>query len=90
MKPTMCPAISPALLLHEGSPSASYVFTCGLIAPTRCAPISSDEGACRDEEGLQGGITVQDCLELGNNLLRGNHGNQLMYRRVPDAASLGD
>ena len=35
---------------------------------------------CRDEDGVQGGIIVQDCFELMNNLLRGNHGNQLMYR----------
>ena len=39
-------------------------------------------GLCRDEDGLHGGIIVQDCLELVNNLLRGNHGNQLMFRQA--------
>ena len=35
---------------------------------------------CREEGGAEGGIVVQDCLELLNNLLRTNAGNQLMFR----------
>ena len=37
---------------------------------------------CRGEGGLDGGIVVQDCLDLMNNLLRGNPGNQLLFRSV--------
>ncbi len=37
---------------------------------------------CRDEGWSQGGIIVQDCTELLNNLLRNNAANQLMFRCV--------
>lgn len=35
---------------------------------------------CREEGGAEGGIVVQDCLELLNNLLRTSAGNQLLFR----------
>eukprot|EP00884_Botryococcus_braunii_P007321 jgi/Botrbrau1/16590/Bobra.0068s0020.1 len=34
----------------------------------------------REEGGIEGGITVQDCLDLLNNLIRGNPQTQLMFR----------
>ena len=34
----------------------------------------------REEGGAEGGIVVQDCLELLNNLLRTSATNQLMFR----------
>ena len=37
-------------------------------------------GARREEGCLDGGIVVQDCLQLLNNLLRGNAPNVLMFR----------
>lgn len=40
----------------------------------------SGVGRRREEGALDGGIIVQDCLELLNNLLRGNQANQLMFR----------
>ena len=36
--------------------------------------------SCRDEGGADGGIVVQDCMQLLNNLLQGNQPNQLMFR----------
>ena len=36
--------------------------------------------AYRDEGGTDGGIVVQDCLEMMNNLLRGNNKNQLLFK----------
>ena len=35
---------------------------------------------CREEGGIDGGIVIQDCFELVNNLLRSNPQNQLMFR----------
>ena len=34
----------------------------------------------REEGGIEGGIVIQDCFELINNLLRQNAQNQLMFR----------
>ena len=35
---------------------------------------------CRDEGSADGGVVVQDCLELLNNLLRTNAFNQRFFR----------
>ena len=43
---------------------------------------------CRDEGGADGGIVVQDCLELLNNLLRTNASNQLLFRCAAFGLSL--
>ena len=40
--------------------------------------------AGREEGGADGGVVVQDCLELMNNLLRNNSSNQRMFRRAPE------
>jgi len=64
-----------------------------LVALTRAneevQKIAAFEGAfdrlfniVREEGALDGGIIVQDCLELLNNLLRGNSSNQLMFREM--------
>eukprot|EP00873_Tetraselmis_striata_P011622 jgi/Tetstr1/431886/TSEL_021376.t2 len=64
-----------------------------LVALTRAneevQKIAAFEGAferlfniIREEGALDGGIIVQDCLELLNNLLRGNQANQLMFREM--------
>lgn len=36
--------------------------------------------ACRDEGGADGGVIVQDCLQLTHSLLRKNSSNQRMFR----------
>ncbi len=41
------------------------------------------EAAGREEGGADGGVVVQDCLELMNNLLRNNSSNQRMFRHAP-------
>lgn len=38
----------------------------------------------RDEGGTDGGIVVQDCMQLLNNLLQGNQANQLLFRQELD------
>ncbi len=43
---------------------------------------------CRGEGAADGGIVVQDCLEMMNNLLRGNAKNQLLFRSVTSAMLL--
>ncbi len=45
-------------------------------------------GICRDEGAADGGIVVQDCLEMMNNLLRGNPKNQLLFRSSALLSSL--
>ncbi|GFR43391.1 hypothetical protein Agub_g4466, partial [Astrephomene gubernaculifera] len=42
----------------------------------------------REEGGLEGGMVVQDCLELMRNLLRGNLANQRLFREMGHAAAL--
>ncbi|KAL3135480.1 hypothetical protein ABBQ38_005960 [Trebouxia sp. C0009 RCD-2024] len=42
----------------------------------------------RDEGGADGGIVVQDCLEMMNNLLRGNSKNQCLFREMGHLSSL--
>ncbi|KAK9814747.1 hypothetical protein WJX72_010794 [[Myrmecia] bisecta] len=42
----------------------------------------------REEGGADGGIIVQDSLELLNNLLRGNAPNQLMFREMGFLANI--
>ena len=42
----------------------------------------------RGEGGVAGGVVVQDCLELANNLLRDCAPNQLLFRESGLAASL--
>ena len=42
----------------------------------------------REEGGADGGVVVQDCLELMNNLLRGNSSNQRMFRYAPEVTTL--
>ena len=37
-------------------------------------------GTCRDEGAADGGIIVQDCLQLTHSLLRKNASNQRMFR----------
>ncbi len=44
--------------------------------------------SCRGEGAADGGIVVQDCLEMMNNLLRGNAKNQLLFRSATDAMLL--
>ena len=39
-----------------------------------------DWAPCREEGCADGGVLVQDCLELLNNLLRKNASNQRMFR----------
>ncbi|KAG2502027.1 hypothetical protein HYH03_000521 [Edaphochlamys debaryana] len=42
----------------------------------------------REEGGLDGGTVAQDCIELMNNLLRGNMANQRLFREMGHAAAL--
>ncbi|KXZ52056.1 hypothetical protein GPECTOR_10g1079 [Gonium pectorale] len=42
----------------------------------------------REEGGLDGGMVVQDCIELMNNLLMGNMANQRLFREMGHAANL--
>ncbi|GIL59792.1 hypothetical protein Vafri_14513, partial [Volvox africanus] len=42
----------------------------------------------REEGGLDGGMVVQDAIELMNNLLRGNMANQRLFREMGHAAML--
>ncbi|DBA66722.1 hypothetical protein WJX79_001922 [Trebouxia sp. C0005] len=42
----------------------------------------------RSEGAADGGIVVQDCLEMMNNLLRGNAKNQLLFREMGHLSSL--
>ncbi|GIM09354.1 hypothetical protein Vretimale_13185 [Volvox reticuliferus] len=42
----------------------------------------------REEGGLDGGMVVQDAIELMNNLLRGNMANQRLFREMGHAAVL--
>lgn len=42
----------------------------------------------RDEGGADGGIVVQDCLEMMNNLLRGNSKNQCLFREMGHLSNL--
>ncbi|DBB15044.1 TPA: hypothetical protein ACH3X3_004627 [Trebouxia sp. C0006] len=42
----------------------------------------------RGEGAADGGIVVQDCLEMMNNLLRGNAKNQLLFREMGHLSSL--
>ncbi|KAG2445332.1 hypothetical protein HYH02_008798 [Chlamydomonas schloesseri] len=42
----------------------------------------------REEGGLDGGMVVQDCIELMNNLLRGNLANQRLFREMGHSALL--
>ncbi|GLC70984.1 hypothetical protein PLESTF_001057900 [Pleodorina starrii] len=42
----------------------------------------------REEGGLEGGMVVQDAIELMNNLLRGNMANQRLFREMGHAAML--
>ena len=50
------------------------VSTCCCAARARIWNIVSEEGLSA------GGAVVQDCLELLNNLLRGNTANQRLFR----------
>ncbi|KAK9831632.1 hypothetical protein WJX74_003406 [Apatococcus lobatus] len=45
-------------------------------------------GIVRDEGGADGGIVVQDCMQLLNNLLQDHQGNQLLFREMGYLQSL--
>ncbi|KAK9825363.1 hypothetical protein WJX81_004059 [Elliptochloris bilobata] len=81
---------------HEVLRNEALLLLVGLTrASADVQKIAAFEGAfervlsiAREEGGADGGIVVQDCLELLNNLLRTNPGNQLMFRETGHVSGL--